>query len=696
MHILKYWSWGVWLFFLLGCEKNELSTTDFPIIHTGEVTDISSEGAIFHGKISSIGQRSIIDYGFVWDTLPQPTLKDCIFSINDSSSTTVFQRTISYDLLIGKNYHVRTYAKTDYELVYGNETKFTSLGSKPPEIMKFTPSQGWYEAEILIQGENFSSKTHGNHVWLGEIPVSVVEAKPNELKVRLPLFDLDQGVYSFSVTTANGESISQDKFTVEGPIISSFTPTSGAIGSSVTILGKNFSYSKTGASINISIGDKKAQRVEGPTQDRVVVTVPYLSAGRYPIKATIRGNTYQAEELFEVIGPEIASFTPLSGFAGSEIVVQGNHFDLTLHPEIISELEVLKNSRKKFPEILFATANTLTLKIPYRCTIPGKYRIKIDSGLSSDTSQLEFEILSPWKSLGNIPTTESFQQESFVINGKAYVVSLEPENVSVASVRGIYSYDPTNNTWTKEADYPGTDKNRVTTFAIGEDIYICLGRSADADAERSCWIFNTQTNSWRRGVDFPGTPRGFARSFVIDNKAYVVGGIATEETNTDNLKAELWVYDHTNTSWKRLNDLPNSLENSINASTIVYNGEVYYGFGSAFDHSIWKYNPTNDSWIFFVDEPIKEFGTRGFIFDGKLYEVLAADTGGNERKVYMLNIQTLEWKQLPSFFVQSYREQSIRNPFIFTIGQKVYIGGGDITGKGDKRLVEFDPIKLKE
>lgn len=46
-----------------------------PLIITGEVTDISTDGAKLHAYVTSLGDAPIQDYGFVWDYSRVPTIE---------------------------------------------------------------------------------------------------------------------------------------------------------------------------------------------------------------------------------------------------------------------------------------------------------------------------------------------------------------------------------------------------------------------------------------------------------------------------------------------------------------------------------------------------------------------------------------------------------------------------------------------
>lgn len=57
---------------LFSCNKE--NQFKYPFVFTGDVTNIDSTGATFYAKIVEAGGREITEYGFVWDSLTNPTI----------------------------------------------------------------------------------------------------------------------------------------------------------------------------------------------------------------------------------------------------------------------------------------------------------------------------------------------------------------------------------------------------------------------------------------------------------------------------------------------------------------------------------------------------------------------------------------------------------------------------------------------
>ena len=107
------------------------------------------------------------------------------------------------------------------------------------------------------------------------------------------------------------------------PSISGFSPTSGAVGSSVTISGSHF----TGASA-VSFGGTSASVFTVNSDAQITATVPG-GANSGPISVTTPNGTATSGSSFTVSSgsaPSISGFAPTSGAVGSSVTISGSHF----------------------------------------------------------------------------------------------------------------------------------------------------------------------------------------------------------------------------------------------------------------------------------------------------------------------------------------------------------------------------------
>src|SRR5207248_1023624 len=186
----------------------------------------------------------------------------------------------------------------------------------PPTIPSFTPSSGPVGTSVTISGTNFNGATA---VLFNSVSASFTVSSATAITATVPA-----GVSSgpISVTTSDGTASSAASFTViNPPTISSFTPSSGPVGTSVTISGTNFNgatavlFNSVSASFTVS------------SATAITATVP-AGATSGPISVTTSGGTASSAASFTVINPPtISSFTPSSGPVGTSVTISGTNFN---------------------------------------------------------------------------------------------------------------------------------------------------------------------------------------------------------------------------------------------------------------------------------------------------------------------------------------------------------------------------------
>ena len=97
-----------------------------PTIKTAEVTDISDNGAVCGGSVTSDGGGEIMAKGVVWSKQPNPTV-DLATKTDEGEGTESFTSRLT-DLSAGFTYYVRAYATNAVGTAYGEEKKFTTTG----------------------------------------------------------------------------------------------------------------------------------------------------------------------------------------------------------------------------------------------------------------------------------------------------------------------------------------------------------------------------------------------------------------------------------------------------------------------------------------------------------------------------------------------------------------------------------------
>ena len=184
-------------------------------------------------------------------------------------------------------------------------------------ITAFSPSSGPVGTQVTITGENLSSTTHV--AFSGVTATSFAIDADTQLRATVPAGASNGKI---SITNAVNTGISDTDFLLTAPpIVAFFNPSSGPAGATVTIAGNHFA-SVTSVTFN---GTSAASfMVDSDTQLRAIVPAEATS-GKINV-ANADGAGLSANDFIITLPPEIASFTPASGVAGTVITIGGGNF----------------------------------------------------------------------------------------------------------------------------------------------------------------------------------------------------------------------------------------------------------------------------------------------------------------------------------------------------------------------------------
>lgn len=207
-------------------------------------------------------------------------------------------------------------------------------------------------------------------------------------KIRLPalFFPCKFSIYAILTFSVLFNACKKDSEPLPEPLIESFTPISGlpfhgnTDGTMVTITGKNFSA---------RLSDNKLQFNEtnatiiSASKTELVTMVPH-GATTGKIKLSIGNKTVVSLTDFTVIPyPEIINFDPLTGVAGSIVIINGRNFSN------VAEANVVKFNMTQ-ATVTHATSTTLTVNVPLSAET-GK--ITVTSNGASAMSSMDFAVL---------------------------------------------------------------------------------------------------------------------------------------------------------------------------------------------------------------------------------------------------------------------------------------------------------------
>jgi hypothetical protein len=190
-----------------------------------------------------------------------------------------------------------------------------------PSISAYSPTSGPVGTSVTITGTGFTGATS---VTFSGTAASFTFNSDTQLTATVPS---PASTGPIAVTTPGGTaSTAPSVFTVTAPpapMISSFSPTSGPVGTSVTITGTGF----TGATA-VAFGGVNTSSYSVNSDTQITASVP-SGATTGPITVTAPGGqASSAPAPFTVTAqtPTISSFSPNKGRVGQSVTINGTNF----------------------------------------------------------------------------------------------------------------------------------------------------------------------------------------------------------------------------------------------------------------------------------------------------------------------------------------------------------------------------------
>lgn len=585
------------IFLLLALSCKQEPEYSFPLIQTGEVTCIDSTGAIFHAKIIDQSTENIQGYGFVWGLKTPPDINSSKVTLVELPQNGIISKKIFCDLIDDTLYYMRAFAQNNSYITYGRVVSFKSMGSLSPEILDFQPKEGSSGTQITITGENFSSRLTGNEVTLGPYKAIINKASNKELIVTLPDNVNISGYVKVIVETAGYLAYSEQKFFLQGCTIIDFNPKEVFGGDKIYIQAANFSSDIS--ENEVKIGGIKAD-IDKIIEDTIIASVPFnAKIGLNEISLKVNNKNFLSDVLIFIKNPwssieNIQNFYRAGaiGFSIGETgyVGLGVNTKSTMIYEAYNDLWKYNADTKEWIQcadlpsmkrqnsvgfsigskgyvclghsggsIFFndlyeydPADNTWTKKSDF----PGKSRRSafcivignkayIGSGFEGDLTVLydfwEYDPSSDkWTKLADFPIETGYCGVGFGSNTKGYFGLGNKISQVPFAKNGFWEYDPLANTWTRLADFPGSERVRALGFSIGSFGYIGLGRKISNYYDtvlNDFWRYDIKNNIWIRMADPPYKGRWEAVSFTINNKGFICSGNNDDDSYGDNAES---------------------------------------------------------------------------------------------------------------------------------------------------------------
>jgi N-acetylneuraminic acid mutarotase len=118
---------------------------------------------------------------------------------------------------------------------------------------------------------------------------------------------------------------------------------------------------------------------------------------------------------------------------------------------------------------------------------------------------------------------------SFTIGQYAFVGTGTTGIFTSTGSKEFYRYDPSTDSWTRKADFPGDGRNAATGFAIGNFGYLGTGANTTGFYVSDFWRYDPQSDSWKQISFFGGGYRASAMAFSGSQQGYVGFGLGPEQ-----------------------------------------------------------------------------------------------------------------------------------------------------------------------
>jgi hypothetical protein len=203
-----------------------------------------------------------------------------------------------------------------------NGVAFTVVS--PTSITTLSPTSGAVGASVTITGTNFGSTQGTSTVKFNATTVTTITSwSATSIVAKVPTGATTGNV----VVTVSGVASNGSAFTVvAAPSISSLSPTSGAVGASITITGSNFGA--TQGTSTVKFNTTTATTITSWSATSIVAKVPTgATTGNVVVHASGVDSNGKA---FTVLStPNITSLSPTSGSVGASVTITGTNFGST-------------------------------------------------------------------------------------------------------------------------------------------------------------------------------------------------------------------------------------------------------------------------------------------------------------------------------------------------------------------------------
>jgi len=630
------------LVLMVTCTKEETSSRPYPRVETGEVTDITRTGAVFHGQIT-FSSTEILDRGFVWANNTDLTLES---SDKISSGTAVgkgnFEAQVSRDLETGVKYYVRAYVKTDKYLVYGDIATFISLGSKAPQITSFIPTTASIGDTITIRGSNFSFKKGIDVVTFDNVRAFVTYAEDVILKVIVPA-EINSTSSQLSISVYGNKGVAPSPFTLIPPQVVSVNKNTISLCDTLTL---TIAHIPKDISNSLIFFNDKSNAPISLAGDKLKVKVPFLPPTTTSVSIKLKYGSLEIpfSTPLTFVQPKILSLNPASvGFLDTLVVSMANvpqcGLSLQIGNTTVKPMELTDNYFKVIiPSTI--TSSSIDIKMMmdsnllFESTIPRALAINsfTQSAVTFDdviTIQGRGFHPDPNKNLVCFNCSSSYINEHYsgiqaqIISASPHALKVKvPEeytspsnglaNIGVYTLPSSQGYLYTSSSQNFTLKPPVINSISPTTITNGSTIIIS-GQNFNPNLNLNTLTISSNSrpvniiSATASQLTFQATSDALGATssnsndkyFSKDYQSTLSLNVSGQSTTSD------FVQIHYKGPWTKMADFPG--ESRAGGLTFSFDKKIYYGLGrtNAFIYlsDFWEYDTSSGQWTRLSDFP---------------------------------------------------------------------------------------------
>ena len=196
-----------------------------------------------------------------------------------------------------------------------------------PVISSLSPSSAPVGTQVQINGSGFgATQGSGSSVTFSNQNASIVSWSDSQIVATVPSAAISGSVVVISGGVSSNTNIN---LTVPHPQITSISPTSGIVGTQITVNGSGFQTTKGSSTVMLMNSTNNfTLSVVSWSDSQIVATVP-SNAATGDVSVTVNGIQSNRDLLFTLPKPVMSAISPSGGPTGTQVQITGTGFGVT-------------------------------------------------------------------------------------------------------------------------------------------------------------------------------------------------------------------------------------------------------------------------------------------------------------------------------------------------------------------------------